>query len=240
MRLKNQLSICFSECELWWDAIGIPELGITNEQSAILIRHFKTQLVSQIPRWIWCIGSSDNFSTDISEQWHSCNVQEVYRCTIKVSYTGQMMQFNDHCTCLDDIEETPEYLALEDWYNVDTAKVFNIPTTTDKPQNTCGGCLLHLSHSQQEPSFTPASQKVHHLRETHLLGVCRSIQLTSLRDAVVDFGIPNFVQLFYVEFEQDWGYKVSRQVLGYDQNVLTDSTFIKYQNGLLCYCQPLH
>jgi hypothetical protein len=29
-------------------------------------------------------------------------------------------------------------------------------------------------------------------------------------------------------------------VLGYAQNYLTDSTFIKLQNGLLYYCQPFH
>jgi len=29
-------------------------------------------------------------------------------------------------------------------------------------------------------------------------------------------------------------------VLGYDQNVLIDSVFIKLQNGLLYYCQPFH
>ena len=29
-------------------------------------------------------------------------------------------------------------------------------------------------------------------------------------------------------------------MLGYDQNILTDSLFIQLQNGLLYYCQPFH
>jgi hypothetical protein len=57
--------------------------------------------------------------------------------------------------------------------------------------------------------------------------VCRSIKLTSLRDASVDFGIPNFGQLFRTQTEDDWGHEVSGLVLGYDQNVLIDSLFIE-------------
>jgi len=74
----------------------------------------------------------------------------------------------------------------------------------------------------------------------HVCGVCRSFKLTSLRDASEDFGIPNFGQLFRPQIEKDWGHKVSGLVLGYNQNVLLDSIFIKLQNGLLYYCQPYH
>jgi len=70
--------------------------------------------------------------------------------------------------------------------------------------------------------------------------VCRSIKLTSLRDALEDFGIPNFGQLFLTQIEDDWGHEVSGLVLGYDQNVLIHSVFIKLQNGLLYYRQPFH
>jgi len=70
--------------------------------------------------------------------------------------------------------------------------------------------------------------------------VCRSIKLTSLRDASVDFGIPNFGQLFHTQIEDDRGHEVSGLVLGYDQNVPIDSVFIKLQNGLLYYRQPFH
>jgi hypothetical protein len=64
--------------------------------------------------------------------------------------------------------------------------------------------------------------------------------LTSLRDASVDFGIPNFGQLFRTHIEDDWGHEVTGLVLGYDQNVLTDDIFIKLQNGLLYCRQPFH
>jgi len=70
--------------------------------------------------------------------------------------------------------------------------------------------------------------------------VCRSIKLTSLRDASEDFGIPNCGQVFPAQIEEDWGHEVCGLVLGYDQNALIDSIFIKLQNGLLYYCQPFH
>ena len=38
----------------------------------------------------------------------------------------------------------------------------------------------------------------------------------------------------------DWGHKVTGLVLGYDQNVLIDSMYIKLQNRLLNYHQPFH
>jgi len=70
--------------------------------------------------------------------------------------------------------------------------------------------------------------------------VCRSIELTSLRDASEDFGIPNYRQLFRAQTDEDWGHEVSRLVHGYDQNVLRDSIFSKLHNGLLYYRQPCH
>jgi len=70
--------------------------------------------------------------------------------------------------------------------------------------------------------------------------VCRSIKLTSLRDASEDFGIPNVGQLFRAQIDEDWGHEVSGLMPGYDQNVLIDSIFINLQNGLLYYRQPFH
>jgi hypothetical protein len=70
--------------------------------------------------------------------------------------------------------------------------------------------------------------------------VCRSIKLTTLRDASAEVGIPTFCQLFRSQIEDDWAHEVCGLVLGYDQNVLIDSVFIKLQNRLLYYCQPFH
>jgi len=81
---------------------------------------------------------------------------------------------------------------------------------------------------------------MHHLRATHVGGVCKRIELTSLRDAFKDFGIPNVGQLFHAHIEEDWGHEVCGLVLGYDPTVLIDSIFMKLQNGLLYNHQPFH
>jgi hypothetical protein len=138
------------------------------------------------------------------------------------------------------MEETLSYLALEAWYNIDSATVFILLSATDKLRTTCRADLLRLQTIQEEPIIRPVSQQVYHLRETHVRGVCRSIKLTSLRVASEDFGIPNFGQLFRAQIDVDWGHEVSGLVLGYDQNMLIDSIFIKLQNGLLFYRQPFH
>ena len=51
---------------------------------------------------------------------------------------------------------------------------------------------------------------------------------------------PTFGRLFHAQIEDDSGHEVIGLVLGYDQNVLLDSIFIKLPNGLLYYCQPFH
>jgi hypothetical protein len=144
-----------------------------------------------------------------------------------------MLKHNDHCTGLDYMEETLYHLALEGWYDIDSAKVFNLLSATNRRRSTRRAHLVLLQPVQDMPIICPGSQQVYRLRKTHVCGVCRSIKLTSLRDASEDFGIPKFGQLFHTQIEQDWGYEVSGLVLGYDQNVLLDSIFINLQNGLL-------
>jgi hypothetical protein len=70
--------------------------------------------------------------------------------------------------------------------------------------------------------------------------MCRSVKLTLLRDASIDFSIPTFGQLFHTQSEDDWGHEVSGLVLGYDQNVQIDTVSIEIQNGLLYYRQSFH
>ena len=151
-----------------------------------------------------------------------------------------MLKHNDQCTGLDYMEETLSYLALQGWYDIDSAKVFNLLSATDKRRSTRRAHLLRLQTIEDEPIIHPVSQQLYHLRETHVRGVCRSIKLTLLRDASEDFGIPNFGQLFHTQIEEDWVDEVSQLMLGYNQNVLLDSIFIKLQNGLLYYHQPFH
>ena len=68
----------------------------------------------------------------------------------------------------------------------------------------------------------------------------RSLKLTSHRDVWVHFSFPHFLQPLDAQIEVDCSHEVSRLLLGCDQNGLTDSTFIKIQNGLLYYSQPCH
>jgi len=146
-----------------------------------------------------------------------------------------MLKHNDRCTGLDYMEESLSYLPLQGWYDIDSAKVFNLLSATDKQRSTRRAHLLRLQTIEDEPIICPISQQLYHLRETHVRGVCSSIKLTSPSDASEDFGIPNFGQLFRAQIEENWGHEVSGLVLGYDQNVLLDSIFIKLQNGLLYY-----
>jgi len=240
MQFMMEFSIRLVKFEAWWQAIEVQELWKTIQQRVIHFGYPKMHLVSHISESIWSMGSSNNFTTDISERLHIGNVKDAYQSTDQVNYIPQRLKHNDRCTGLDYMEETLSYLALQGWYDIDSAKGFNVLSAADKQQNTRQAHLLHLHHCLKEPLFRPVSQQVHHMRETHVRGMCRSIKLTSLRDGSVDFGIPNFEQLFRTQIEDAWGHEVSRLVLEYDQNVLIDSVFIKLQNGLFCYRQPFH
>ena len=154
-------------------------------------------------------------------------MKETYRSINKVNYIRQMLKHNDWCTGLDYMEETLLYLALEGWYDIDSTKVFNLLTATNTQWSTHRANLLRLQSLQDQPIINAVSQQVYHLRETHVRRVRRRINLTSLRDALQDFGIPNFEQLFRAQIDEDWGPNVRGLVLGYDQNVLIDTIFIK-------------
>jgi hypothetical protein len=47
-----------------------------------------------------------------------------------------MLKHNDRCTGLDYIEETLSYIALQGWYNIDSAQVFNLLSAPDTRQST--------------------------------------------------------------------------------------------------------
>jgi len=239
-RFKTEFSICLIEFEAWWETMRIQALPKSIEQRIIHFEYPKMHLVSHISESIRRMGSGDNFTSGISERLHIANVKEAYQSTNKVNYIRQMLKHNDRCTGLDYMEETLVYLALQGWYNIDSARVFNLLSTTDKRQSTGRAHLLRLQTIEDEPIIRPVSQQLYHLREMHVRGVCSSIKLTSLRDASEDFGIPNFGQLFRAQIDENWGHEVSRLVLGYNQNVLLDSIFIQLQNGLLYYRQPFN
>jgi hypothetical protein len=239
-QFKIKFPIRLIEFEDWWETIGIQALRKTIEQRLIHFRYPKMHLVSHISESLRRMGSGDNISTDIAEQLHIANGKEAYRCSNKINYIRHMLKNNDWCTGLDYMEETLSYLALEGCYDVDSAKVFNLLSATDKQRSTRRVHLLCVQTIQDAPIIRPISEQLYQLRETHVRRVCRTIKLTSVRDASQDFGIPNFGQLFSVQNEEDWGHEVIGPVLGYDQNLHLDSVLIQLQNGLLYYHQPFH
>jgi len=119
MRFKKEFFIRLIEFEAWWQVIGVQELRKTIEQHVIHFRYPKIHLVSHISESIRGMGSSVNFTTDISERLHIGKVKEAYRSTNKVNYIRQMIKHNDRSTGLDYMEETLSYLALQGWYEID-------------------------------------------------------------------------------------------------------------------------
>ena len=140
-------------------------------------------LVSHQSESIRRMGSGDTCTTDISERPHIAKVKEAYRSSNKVNSIQQLLTHNDRCSTLDYMQQTLSYLALQGWYDIDSAEVFNQLSSTDKRRSTCSAHPLGLQIIQDAPIIRPVSQQVYHLRETHVHGVCRSIELTSLRDA---------------------------------------------------------
>jgi hypothetical protein len=149
-----------------------------------------------------------------------------------------MLKHSVRCTSLDCMKETLSYLALQGWYEIDSANIFNLLSASDKRQISTSAHLLYLQHWQNDPFFSPGSQQEHHLRETHFHVVCKRMKVTLLTDAPVDLGMPNSGHLFRAQIAHGWGHRVSGLVLRLDNNVLIDSVFIKHENELLCYRQP--
>ena len=157
-RFKTEFSIHLIEFEAWWETIGIQALRETIEQRVIYLRYPMMHLVSHISESICRMGTGDNYPTDISEWLHISNVIEAYQSSNKVNYIRQMLNNNDRCTGLDYMEETLSYLALEGWYNIDSAKIFNPLSTTDKRRSTGGAHLLCFQTIQGKPIIRPVSQ----------------------------------------------------------------------------------
>ena len=131
-RFKKEFSIHIIEFEAWWETIGIQMLWKAIEQCVIQFGYPKMNLVSHISESIHRMGSGENVTTDISERLHIANVNEAYRSSNKVNDIRQMLKHNDQCTGLDYMEKTLSYLLLQGWYDVDSTKVFNLLSATDK------------------------------------------------------------------------------------------------------------
>jgi len=61
------------------------------------------------------------------------------------------------------------YLCLQGWYDIDSAKVINLLSATNKWQNTCGVHYLGIWYCQDGQFFCPVLQQFHHVWETHVI-----------------------------------------------------------------------
>jgi len=143
------------EFEAWGEIIGIQALWEIIEQRGIHFGYPKMHLVSHILESIRRMGSGDHFKTDISEWLHIANVKVAYRSSNKLNYIQRMMKPNDRCTGPDYMAETLSYLALEGWYDIDSAKVITLLSATDNWRTTRRPHLLRLHSIQDEPIFRP-------------------------------------------------------------------------------------
>jgi hypothetical protein len=66
-----------------------------------------------------------------------------------------MFKHNDLFTGLDYMEETLSYLALQGWYDIDSANVFNLLSAADKRRSIYRAHLLRLQQCLDEPFFRP-------------------------------------------------------------------------------------
>jgi hypothetical protein len=78
-----------------------------------------------------------SFTTNLFQQLNIGNVKDIYQFTNNVNYSPQMLKYTDWSTGLAYIEETLSYLALQGWYDICSAKVFNLLSAADKWQNMC-------------------------------------------------------------------------------------------------------
>jgi hypothetical protein len=138
MRFKKEFSICLMEFEAWWETIGIQALRKSIEQCIIHFGYPTMHLVCHILESTRRVCSGENFTTNISERLHIANGKEAFRSTNKVNYIRQMLKHNDY------MEVTLSYLALQGWYDIDSAKVFNLLSATDKRRSTRRAHLLRL------------------------------------------------------------------------------------------------
>ena len=72
------------------------------------------------------MGSPDNFSTDISEHLHIKNIKHAYRKCNRVEYVKQMLFYNDRVLGLQYMAEALRILALNGYYDQQTARVLNL------------------------------------------------------------------------------------------------------------------
>jgi len=143
-RFKIDFSICLIVFKACWESISIQALRKTIEQRVFHFSYPEMHLVSYISESFGRMDSGDNFTTDLFALLYFCNEKEAYRSSNKVNYIRQMFKHNDRFTSLDYMVQTLSYLALQGWYNIDSAKVFHLLSATDKRRSKLRAHLLRL------------------------------------------------------------------------------------------------
>jgi len=178
----KQLSITLTQFIASWQAIGIQEHRKRIQQPVIHFRYPKMHLVSHISESIRRECSLDNLACNISKLLHISTVREACGSSSKDNDIRQVLIHNNRYTRLDYLQKILLHYTLQGWNNTISAKVFHPLLTADIQRSNCRPYHLHHQHWQKESVFHHVSQKVHHLRDTPVCRVCRSLKLASLRD----------------------------------------------------------
>ena len=92
----------------------------------------KMHLPSHLAQAIRQMGSPDNFTTDISELLHVDMVKTAYRKSNRVAYEEQILFHNDRLTSMVYMIQTLEYLALNGYFDKDSARVLGLQSKEGK------------------------------------------------------------------------------------------------------------
>jgi len=90
------------------------------------------------------VCATGSLTDDLSEWLHFGNENKIYQSSNNVSYIRLLLKHHDQFTYLGQMQETVSYLGLQDWYNMQSAIIFNIPSATDIVQNSPRVSHLHL------------------------------------------------------------------------------------------------
>ena len=102
------------------------------------------------------MGTTDNFTTDISELLHISNVKAAYRATNWVNFMHQVLAHNDRHTALDYMHLALRSLALKGWYDGDSAAILDLISTAEKRRLTTRQAWQNrVLAKEPEPVFVP-------------------------------------------------------------------------------------
>jgi len=233
MQLKKTLPMSLIKFEASWQAIGIQELRKTIIQGVIHFGYPKLHLASHVSQYIWQIRSGEIFSLNISDMLYTGNVKQRYRSTNKLNFMRQLLKHNDQSSGYNYMEMSHSHPGLRGWSPIDSAQVLNLLSTADKQWNTHRAHHILLQHCQDVPFDCPVSPQVHYWRAMSVHGLCRSIKLISLWDALKHFRVCKCRQLCCTHVQVDRRNEDSGLVLRYDQNVLKASIFNTHQSRRL-------